>query len=277
MLYLVLFSNQQLMPTTHFFERFGLTKNEQNIYLFLLSHGAAIASIIGKRLGIKRVTVYSSLESLERKRLLAISEKQKVTYYGAIPPEQLVSLCEEKVREQHALQEEAQKILPELKKLALTKETPIIEIKGKISYYQGLDAVKNLIFETLNEGPVEQLSFGLNTYYTKHLEQTWREYIRKRVALGMPVRSIQPNIAIGREYKQRDKKELRNTRLIPPEKSPPACEVNIIGDMIALFTLHGEEPIGVKIYNKEMAKILRGLFELAWEQAGDYDENKKIS
>ena len=87
----------------------------------------------------------------------------------------------------------------------------------------------------------------------------------------MKVRSIQPDTPSAKEYKKRDAEELRITRLVPNEKYPSHCELNIIGDMIALFTAYGEKPSGMKIYHKEMAQALRNLFELAWEKAEMYD------
>ena len=48
-----------------FFQKLGLTNNEQTVYIFLLKHGYCIASVLAKRLNIKRVTAYAILGSLE--------------------------------------------------------------------------------------------------------------------------------------------------------------------------------------------------------------------
>ena len=98
----------------------------------------------------------------------------------------------------------------------------------------------------------------------------WKN-ILKRITAGMKKCSIQPDTPSAKEYKKRDAEELRITRLVPNEKYPSHCELNIIGDMIALFTAYGEKPSGMKIYHKEMAQALRNLFELAWEKAEMYD------
>jgi sugar-specific transcriptional regulator TrmB len=253
-------------------KKFGLTENESNIYLFLLEFGETIASMIGKRLGIKRVSVYPALESLTKKGLIHSYTKNKVNYFEAVNPEELVNICKGRVEVEISRQKQAEAILPALKKIEEKRAKPVLELKGKIKYYQGLEAVKNLINETLEEGEKEQLCFGLNKYHTDNLWDEWEGYTKKRASTGMSVRSIQPDTKPAREYKSRDKSELRQTLLVPRKKYPAHCELNIIGDMIALFTAHGDQPTGTKIYNKDMAEVLRSLFELAWERAEEYDK-----
>lgn len=257
-----------------FLTKFGLTKNEQDIYLYLLGSGTSIASMIAKRLGIKRVTTYAALETLNKKQLVSSSQRNNVTYFEAVAPEEIINICKRKIAEDTALEEEAKKTLAEFKQLESKQSAPVLEVKGKIKYYQGLEAVKGLIDETLDEGKVEQLCFGLNKYHTEHLWDEWKIYTKKRAKLGMNVKSIQPNTKAAKEYKKRDKDELRETLLVPNKKFPANCELNVIGDMIAIFTSHGEEPTGMKLYNKEMAQVLRSLFELAWEKAKEYDKKQ---
>jgi hypothetical protein len=121
----------------------------------------------------------------------------------------------------------------------------------------------------------EQLCFGLNTYHSELAGNDWAQYTQKRVQRGMRVKSIQPDTEAAIEYKSRDKNELRETRLVPKEQFPGNCELNIIGDMIAMYTTHGKQAMGMKMYSKDMAQALRSLFNLAWEDAKGYDE--KIS
>lgn len=90
----------------------------------------------------------------------------------------------------------------------------------------------------------------------------------------MHVRSIQSDIPQAQSYKKRDREELRHTYLVPHAKYPADCELNIIGDMVALFSTHGDQPTGLKMYHRDMARVLRSLFELAWEAAQKYDQGK---
>jgi predicted solute-binding protein len=91
----------------------------------------------------------------------------------------------------------------------------------------------------------------------------------------MFVRSIQPDIEEALEYASRDKNELRETRLVPNEKFPGKCEINIIGNTIAMFTTSGREPMGMKMTNKDLSEALRSLFNLAWERSNEYNKKRK--
>lgn len=255
-----------------FFTKFGLTKNEQDIYLYLLENGNSLAGIIAKRLGIKRVTVYASLETLSKKNLINSFQKNSVSYFEAVSPEEIVNICNLQIEKDLELKKQAEKTLLELKKIENKQIQPVFEIKGKIKYYQGIEAVKKLINETLDEGDKEQLCFGLNKYHTDHLWDDWKIYTKKRASIGMNVRSLQPDTKAAKEYKKRDNLELRITRLVPYKKFPANCELNIIGDMIAIFSSHGEEPTGMKMYNREIAQTLKSLFELAWERGLFYND-----
>ncbi|MBT3835383.1 hypothetical protein HOF56_04025 [Candidatus Peribacteria bacterium] len=256
-----------------FFAQLGLTKNEEEIYLFLLEYGSSIASIVAKRLNLNRVTAYASLRSLKRKMLVTSFEKNDVTYFEASTPEEIVHVCKKRVTIQENLEREAESLLPELKKIQDKQIKPILEVKGELKYYQGIDAVTALVKETLEEDQPEQLCFGLNKYHVEHSDDDWKTYTKHRVDKGMHVRSIQPDTLEAKEYKQRDNDELRTTILVPHKSFPADCELNIIGDMIALFVTHGDKPAGMKIYHKDMAKVLTSLFELACIGAKTFNKN----
>lgn len=262
------------MVIEHFLKTLGLTENEIRIYLYLLTHGESIAGVITKRLGIKRATVYQTLESLENKEFITSFAKNKVAHFDAVEPDDIVALCEHKVHQMQKLKEAASLLKKELQPLRDRRKMPRLEIRGKIKYYEGLEAIMDLINETLDEKSTEQLCFGLNTYHTDLAGDDWQQYTSKRVKRGMKVKSIQPDTENAVAYKARDPHELRTTRLVPRERFPGTSEINIIGDMIAMFTVRGEVPMGMKIYNRDLAQALRSLFQLAWERAKSYDDSR---
>jgi sugar-specific transcriptional regulator TrmB len=260
------------MMIENFLKTLGLNDNEIRVCLYLLTHGESIASIIAKRLEMKRATVYQVLESLENKELISSFEKNKVAHFDAVEPEEIVQLCEQRVHQMQRIREKAEVLKSEMQKLREKGKMPTLEIRGKIKYYEGLDAVTDLISETLNEKSNEQFCFGLNTYHTELAGDDWGSYTQKRVRKGMHVKSVQPDTPAAVDYKRRDKDELRQTRLVPHEKFPGRCEINIIGNMIAIFSTRGQVPMGMKMYNHDMAEALKSLFRLAWERAEHYDK-----
>ena len=258
-----------------FLQNLGLTESETRVYLYLLTHGESIASIIAKRLGLKRASVYQVLEGLEAKQIVVQFSKNNVAHFDSVDPDELVELCDQRVYQMQRLKAKAEVLKGEFKKLREKGKMPTLEIRGKIKYYQGLEAVTQLIDETLKEKGREQLCFGLNTYHAELAGDDWGEYTKKRVEKGMFVKSIQPDTEAAIEYKSRDPKELRETRLVPHDQFPGKCEINIIGDMIAMFTTGTHEPMGMKMFNKDLAQALQSLFHLAWERSEFYDKKAK--
>jgi len=222
----------------NFLKTLGLNESEIRVYLYLVTHGESIASVIAKRLGMKRATVYQVLEALEKKELATTFTKNNVAHFDAVEPEDIVQLCEHREKEMKRLRQKAEILSGEFKKLRDMGRMPTLEIRGKMKYYEGLDAVTDLIDETLSEKSKEQLCFGLNTFHTELAGNDWHEYTERRVKKGMVVSSIQPDMDAAKEYKKRDKDELRETRLVPNEQFPGNCEINIIGDMIATKKWH---------------------------------------
>lgn len=260
-----------LTAMNELFARLNCSATQAKIYLLLLELGPSIASMLAKRARIKRVTVYGALEGLVQKGLVETFKKNHVSYYQANSPEVIANMLDLQLEEEQRFNKRAHKKIEELKELQQSSAVPIIEVKDVIRYYQGQDAVNTLIQENLQLKDKTQYCIGLSGYHSLKIEGQWKSYIKNRVKKGMKVLSIQANTPEGKKYQARDEKELRQTKLIPPEKCPDHGELNIIGDHIILFTREEDESQGVKITNKKIAKILKKLFELAWERAEDLD------
>lgn len=87
------------MVVETFLRNLGLNENEIKVYLYLLSHGESIASIVAKRLNLKRAAAYATLESLEQKEMITSFIKNDVKHFDAIEPDDIVEICENKVAE----------------------------------------------------------------------------------------------------------------------------------------------------------------------------------
>ena len=258
-----------------FFDSLGFSEKEVAIYMYLTSHGAQAASVIAKKMDIKRASIYPILKNMVQKELVVDYEKNSVTYFKWIEPEDIVVLCEKKEREFKKLQKNSERIQKDLEKLRSGQKQEQFDLAGKITYYEGIEAVSNLIEETLHEPSKQQLCFGLNEYHTNIHSEDWQEYTLQRVEKWIFVKSIQPDTEDAIKYANRDKKELRQTKLIPHQDFPAHCEINIMWDMIALFTTKWEKPSGMKMYNKHMAETLKSLFELAWKNTHETSQYTK--
>jgi len=251
------------------FERLKCSPTQAKLYLLLLELGPTIASMLAKRANVKRVTVYGALEGLVQKGLVETFNKNNVGYYQASSPEVITNLLDHQLEEEQQFNQRAHKKVEEMKKLKQKIDKQIIEVKGVIRYYEGREAVETLIQENLKLPHKTQYCIGMSGYYALKYTGEWNRYIQTRVKNGMKVLSIQADTPENQEYKKRDQQELRETHLIPVQMCPDHAELNIIGDRILLYTDEENEAVGIKIINRKLANILKKLFALAWDQAGD--------
>ncbi len=89
-----------------FLERLGLTRNEAEVYVALLSFGEATADEVSRKSGLSRPTVYNVLRSLVDKGLVAEVVKKPLRF-AALPPRKALSeLFQRKLSEIEKLREE---------------------------------------------------------------------------------------------------------------------------------------------------------------------------
>jgi len=257
------------------FDRLKCSSTQAKLYLLLLDLGPSIASMLAKRSRIKRVTVYGALEGLVQKGLVETFSKNNVSYYQASNPEVIANLLDLQFEEEQQFNQRAHQKIQELKKIGQSAEKHIIELKGVIRYYEGREAVETLIRENLKLPDKLQYCIGMSGYYALQYAGEWKDYIQSRVKNGMKVLSIQADTAANREYKYRDKSELRETYLVSPSMCPDHAELNIIGDRILLYTDEEKEALGVKIINKKLADVLKKLFLLAWDRTLELEKREK--
>lgn len=159
-----------------FFQILGFNEKETSIYLYLTSHWSQIASTIAKKTDTKRASIYSILKWMLEKWLIIDYTKNKLTYFKAIEPEDIDMLCDRKERELKKVKKDSKQIQWFLNNLKEKQVTDQFDLEWKVTYYEWIEAVSNLIEETLEEPVKEQLCFWLNEYHTKVHTDDWSSY-----------------------------------------------------------------------------------------------------
>ena len=90
--------------------------------------------------------------------------------------------------------------------------------------------------------------------------------MKQRVKEGIICKLIEEKSNKNLELKKNDNKEKRITKFLDGIQGLKS-EIYVYGDKIALLTLMEEEPVGVVIKNKEMAKLMKFIFEKVWRVA----------
>lgn len=243
-------------------EEFGLTNREARVYLAALELGESSIQDIAKKAGIERTGTYYIIETLGREGIVSKIEKDKKTFFAAAPPENLVSMAQKKreLLEEH---------FPELKALY-----NISDKKPKVRLYEGMEGIKSVFEETLRLKKGEEI-LAFTAFDVAHLFiSDWgHEYVKRRSEKGIFARDIAQDSPEARDHQQHDKDELRETRLIPAELFPFTNEIDILKDRVMIVSFR--ETIGLVIESKDIAVMLRSIFELAWLGAKGFQKNPR--
>ena len=120
-----------------------LTEKEIATYLMLLENGASTVQDISRASGVNRVSVYSALDELKQKGLVAESRKGKKKLFVAEDPENLERLIAERQEETKMEAQLLQNtILPMLRAINISQEN-----KPQIKFFEGKEGIEQVFEE----------------------------------------------------------------------------------------------------------------------------------
>ncbi len=233
-------------------KQLGFSSNETKVYLAGLESGVASAQDIAKKAGLQRTTTYSVLSYLVNRGVVGKTKIKNKTRFVAEPPERLLNMVGE-------LQVSLKKALPELEAIYNKNE-----VKPKITFFEGENAIHNVYEDTLTEKPQEILEWNTNAFFQQFPKD--ENYIEKRVALGIRARRIAAKDSLwDTKHRFRDAKELAQTIIVSKDLFNPQIEVNIYNNKVAFMNY--AENMSVIIESKAIADTMRQAYELSWRGA----------
>jgi len=241
----------------------GLTANEANTYIGLLSVGSNPVSVIAKKASINRCTCYTILERLMKKGFVNSYIKDNVTYYTAVEPKYLL---EQLKNSRFELEDKISNLGNCIANFELMKKE--YSGKPKVAFFEGVAGVQNVMENTLDSKGIIRAYASL-TELTNLLPDYFPSYYSRRTAKGIFVKSIYPADTASMQHRLRDKEELRESRLIPKEFDFH-MDFLIYDDKVAITSL--VEKFGVLIESREMAESHKKIFDFIWEGTKQYDE-----
>lgn len=245
-------------------QKLGLTQKEAVVYMATLELGVASpVSTIAKRASILRTTAYNILNSLVQKGVLVSFEKNGTQYYEALPPAKLVAFLKEESERLAQLAEEADKLIPEL-----NTHYRALDNKPRVYFYEGNEGLIRVYEETLNSSE-EILAYASDQANQDAIPWYFPKYYKRRSAKKIPIRAIFPDTPKDRERHSLDGQELRKSRIVPKDKLDFTPEVNFFDDKIMIADW--KEKLGIIIESREITKMFKQTFELAWEAAEKYN------
>ena len=234
-------------------EKLGLSKKEAQLYLIALETGPATVAKLAQKSGLKRGTIYEFLGEMLEKGLLEISISGKRKFYAGVEPKKLHKIID---RQKEILES----LLPDLSMLTAGSSA-----KPKIKFYEGKEGILSVYYEILDL-PVGSEVVGFATFegiYKIYSQNQIDSYIKKRAAKKIMQKLIMPTDQYAQNHATENKKEFRETILIPKEKFFITNEINIYQNKVAIVSL-GEEKVALIIESQQMADTQRAIFNLLW-------------
>jgi HTH-type transcriptional regulator, sugar sensing transcriptional regulator len=234
----------------------GFGNKEASVYIALLELGPSTTTEISRRAKINRTTGYDVLESLASDGLVNTLGETKIQKFVAENPDKVIVFLENKIKQGQEKLKQAYNLLPELFSIYNEKEKP------KVKFYEGAENIKEIFEDTLT-AKNEIIGYAVGTDAFEAVgEEYLRDYFKRRVLKNIKVRVIAPDDPDTLKVTANDKKELRESLIVPKDKFYFTTETNIYNNKVLIMSW--KEKFAVLIESEEIADAQKKVFELAW-------------
>jgi sugar-specific transcriptional regulator TrmB len=240
----------------------GFSPSEIKVYLHLLRYGCSYANRISSETRLNRTNVYEALERLVSKGVVSFILRNKVKWFEAKSPDSLLNLIAEQEDE---FQKTKEGILEDVKELK--KSVPAKKESLEAGIFVGKKGLKMLFEEMLAAGrPISVLAaeFQFRHVFGSYFE-SWH---KRRIEKNILQRSIFP-IGLRTELEKfKNKLKAANGVALLEYKFVDDKFINpsatfIYGDT-CVFIQWSEEPIAIKIQNRNIAGSHTNYFNMLW-------------
>lgn len=233
-------------------QKANMSEKESQIYLALLELGQAPASVIAKKTGLNRTTVYDQLSLMQDKGFISQVTQNKIRYFTALDPTLLVQTLRQNV-------EGLIQSLPKL--LELARYFPN---QPKVHFFQGMEGLKEVYLDTLKGSNYELYSFLNENEMTQEHNEFFHSYIKQRIKQNIKAYVIAPLNPHTMKYKQKDHLELRETRLIKDPFFEISVELQMYDNKVSIVSFN-KKTVGVIIESEDIYISLKNIFHLIWK------------
>lgn len=242
-------------------EECGFSEREQKVLGYLAQYNSGSASLIAKRTGLKRPTVYAILDTLIEQGFVNKKQQGKVTTFTVIAKEEIPILIRNRARNQYRSVENATELLEE--ELRALPNLPVNLVGGfQIETLENAEVVYLQLNKALVEGHFSAI-FNPQIACVGPGKPIIAQFLAQTGETKPPIREIIVRGPMAEWYK----KQVRNPNHQIKELAP---ERKILSDMIfadgAVILSHygqlGEESI--KITHHHFYLTMLSVFEELW-------------
>ena len=233
-------------------EKIGLSEHESAVYFASISLGPTTALTQSRASGVKRSTVYSVIETLKRKGLMAEELRGLKTVFFANNPDKLGDVLNER-------KDLLGKHLEEFKTLYNLNEE-----EGTIRYYEGLEAIKSVYDGVLSDIKVrEDYSVIADVDEWHKLDPKYFDKFRdRRARMNINMRLIFTDSEEAREAKKFERNFNQKVRILPEGTN---LKTSLIVTPQKVVIHQYNPPISaIIIQTKSAIQLQKEMFEIIW-------------
>ncbi len=253
----------------------GLDKKEIKIYIQLLKMGPSRASTVAYQVDMPRTSVQNIMNRLEHEKVVTRAIERGVYVFTAIHPDNLGNIAEIKKRHEIAkydrIKDDLDRINPEL--LGIMKSSKNLP---KVRFYQGQDAVRNVLYDTLGSKTEVKDIVNIDAMF-KYAQEINDEYVAEREKSKVTKRSLLLDTPFAREIYESgtySPKSHKGYKWINSSLYSFAVEMNIYDDKVSYITYVEESFVGVIIENEHIFQMHSALWDLHWGSLPEVKSSK---
>ncbi|MDD3647911.1 MAG: helix-turn-helix domain-containing protein [Candidatus Dojkabacteria bacterium] len=243
-------------------EKYGLSKDEAGIYLYLLTNGTKTITELRKGVSKGRTKITRLLENLTNKDLVKEIKDESGRYFRANSYENLKKLLQdqkEKIEQQRA-------ILPEIFK-ELEKFGGKMDRFSKVLHYTGLVGLKQVMWNSSKaKGKLRLVEeAGMSAYLDYGFyERIREEYVKNKVkCCELTNLKKMPGFTDIEKFV----KSHWEARYIDARNFNAKFELMIYNDVYALYNATEQGIFCVEIHNRKLARMQKRIFDFMWRHA----------
>jgi sugar-specific transcriptional regulator TrmB len=251
------------MEQLHYLTKeFSLSKEEESVFLCLLSFGEQTVSQIGKNSKTRRTTVYGILNKLLSKHLVIEIIKNKVKTYKLTEKENIKKLLDQKIQNTKHLQNSLDTVFSSL---SLTHN-----IKPEINFFSGKEGVQFVLNDLIIKRNIETESFWPIEKMLKVLGKDYFKFLNKeRIKRNIYTRAIWPESQVIdtdiHPYLGSGEELLREIR-VAPKHIDFSLGYWIYENNVA-FISSNKETYAFIVRSEEFAQMMKTQWSLIWQSS----------
>lgn len=243
----------------------GMLEREAWIYLTLAQHGRIQATVLARKIGIPRTSVYPSLESLIQRGFVSEHIESGTTFFSANTPDALLTELNSEKRELEQRTQRAQILATRLKPLFRKSSYSV----PSLEYFDGSENVENMLHRYLDEWMTSMRQTGdiLWGYQDHTFVQTYQEWLELYWKTKSPNHQIRLFSNESEEERAlRHQVSGREIRTLPGGQELMTT-LWISGDYVTVIMTREQPHYGFQVRDIVFAESLRRVFQSLWGQS----------